>query len=504
MITLRFPALLLAAALLAFGPSIFGPFHLDDHALFSDPLVTSMDGWWRLWGIGQTRPLTRFTFWLNYQLGGRHPAGYHTVNLALHLGAVWLAWIALSRLVPRRPAAIAALWFAVHPIQAEAVCYVFARSNLLMTVLCLLALRCWTRGRFWAAAAWFASALLAKEECAAFPVLLALLHVSISRNRAEWKPIGVMLALAVAAGVRVAWVGAVTAGSGVGFESGVAPADYVASQGPVILRYLRLLLVPVGFTIEPDVGATTAWTAWLSWMLLAAAAILATRRFRRAREGFWFLAGLALLAPSSSLFPAQDLSADRRMYLPLVAFAAAAAFPLERLKTPFIAVALAAFFGFAVHRSTIWNSPRALWGEAVRANPTRVRPRIQLARSVHAPDALVVLREAAKLAPDDPAIAAELGRVLFELGQPAEALGEFGRALALAPRDARAWNNRGGVLLAMRQDQAAREDFARALALDPCLFDARLNLRKSGVPVTSPAGCRFTPEQRFELEATAK
>ncbi len=38
----------------------------------------------------------------------------------------------------------------------------------------------------------------------------------------------------------------------------------------------------------------------------------------------WWIGGLILLIPSSSLFPAADLSADRRMYLPMFCFAAAA------------------------------------------------------------------------------------------------------------------------------------------------------------------------------------
>ena len=50
----------------------------------------------------QTRPLTYFTFWVNYQLGGRNPVGYHIVNIALHLLAVWLLWRTLDRLVNSR------------------------------------------------------------------------------------------------------------------------------------------------------------------------------------------------------------------------------------------------------------------------------------------------------------------------------------------------------------------------------------------------------------------
>ena len=52
----------------------------------------------------------------------------------------------------------------MHPIQAEAVDYVWGRSIVLAAVLCFASLLEWTRGRLWMAVAWFAAALLAKEE----------------------------------------------------------------------------------------------------------------------------------------------------------------------------------------------------------------------------------------------------------------------------------------------------------------------------------------------------
>ncbi|MGA8581588.1 MAG: tetratricopeptide repeat protein, partial [Bryobacteraceae bacterium] len=93
-------------------------------------------------------------------------------------------------------------------------------------------------------------------------------------------------------------------------------------------------------------------------------------------------------------------------------------------------------------------------------------------------EALELLEQARLIAPDDPSVAAETGRVLLAAGRPAEALGQFGRALALAPRDANNYNNRGVALEALGQTEAARADFKRALELDPGLAAARENLRK--------------------------
>ena len=164
------------------------------------------------------------------------------------------------------------------------------------------------------------------------------------------------------------------------------------------------------------------------------------------------------------------------MYLPMFAFAAAAGLLLERVKWRWAVVAVLAAFAFA--RTEVWMSDERLWREAVAEAPLKVRPKIQLSRSVPPAEALQLLAEARRLAPNDPAVAAETGKILVASGRPAEALAEFGRALGLAPRDANNFNNRGVALAALGQTDAARQDFQRALSLDPNLAVARENLRK--------------------------
>lgn len=476
MVALRNHVILLAAALAAFGGSLAGPFHLDDYSLLTDPALTSPDGWWEVWRPLQTRPLTCFTFWVNVQLGG----GYHAVNLALHLGAVLATFQALKRLIDARAALVGAALFAIHPVQAEAVNYVFGRATLLMTLLCLISLDAWARGRRWLAVAWFAAALAAKEECAAFPLALVVLGLASLRS---W-PIAAMLSLSLASGLRVIWATTAIAGAGAGAGAPVTPWDYFAAQGAAILRYLRLLIVPWGFTIDPEIAPGPFPLAWL--------AVLAAAWFVRKRR--WLLAGLVLLLPSSSIFPASDLAADRRLYLPLIALAAGVALELRRVRPAWLATAGVLLVGLSAHRTYVWGSEQRLWTEAVERAPGKLRPRLQLARATGGERAIELVQQARALAPDDPSVPAELGRLQLEAGRPEAALAEFGRALALAPNDPKALNNRGAALAALGQREAARADFERALARDPCLFDALLNLRR-----TPPANCRYTPEQARAL-----
>jgi len=580
---LREKLLLSIAALIAFGGCLFAPFQFDDAALFADPAITSPSGWWQCWRITQTRPLTWFTFWANYQLGGRSPWGYHAVNLALHLAAVALVWDVLRRLIPARAAFLAAAIFAVHPIMTEPVAYVFARGTLIAAVFGLLAIRSWLDGRPWLAVAWFAVAMTGKEECAAVPIVLLLLlskHRAqrsgprsssltservprcalLSKHRAQRsgprlfsltservprcalpvKPkharaLSAMFGVALAFGVRAIWAASVTAGSGAGTQSGISPLAYVATQGIVILRYLRLFVVPWGFTVDAEIARPPVWIAILAWVAVGTiaavllskhraqrsgprlfsltservprCALLKTRIGTKTRAGVWFVAGLVLLLPSSSIFPAADLAADRRMYLPMAAFCACAAVLAEsigssinrRVMIAARAAVMIVLCGISIHYTGLWRSPEALWTEAVLRAPGKTRPRLQLARALPPDRALETLAEAARRAPDDPEVASEQGRNLLTLGRAAEALAAYGRALALDPENPSGLNNRGAALLALGQVEAARTDFERAIARDQCLFDARLNLLRMGVSIRGPEGCRYTPEQQALL-----
>lgn len=468
--------LLLAAALIAYGGALLGSFHLDDYSLLSNPLITVTAGLWRMWEPVNTRPLTNLTFWLNYRAGGTHASGYHAVNLLLHFTAVLLLYAALKLLLNERSAFWAALIFAVHPIQSEAIAYVFARGTLLSTVLCLGCLYLWLRERFVLAVACFACALLAKEECVTFPLVLLLLQPM----RGRWRPFACMIALAALAGTRAVWATAHLAGSGAGFGTPITPIHYLRTQGIAITHYLQLVLVPWGFTIEPNLLLVNRWLYGAAWALVLAILVGFWILKKRFSWAIWVVAGLILLIPSSSIFPASDLAADRRMYLPMAAFSAAFGIVtpwLWRQAPAVIAVVLA---GLSIARMDVWRTEQNLWREAVTRSPSHVRPLVQLSRAVPDEDAIPLLVEAKALDPGNGNVSAELGRLWLKTRRFDFALQEFGRTLALQPNDANALNNRGAALLALKQEHAARLDFERALQIDPCVMAARKNLEMIG------------------------
>jgi tetratricopeptide (TPR) repeat protein len=276
-------------------------------------------------------------------------------------------------------------------------------------------------------------------------------------------------------------------------QASYSAAEYFWTQGLVILRYLRLLVLPVGLTPDPAIAPVFYFWAWL--LIAGACAIALWRNY------VWFAAGIVLLLPSSSIFPASELAADRRMYLPMLAFALVAGVTLQRWWKPVVIALALVLIPLSVARASVWKSDETLWSDALRKNPNSVPARLLLARGGTKPDHVIEMLERAKeLDPDSAEVASQLGRAYLNWGGPDRALPEFGRALALAPNSPEALSNRGVVLLLLKQTDAARQDFERALKIEPCFWDARYNLKRMGVDTAIPANCRYTPVQRQMFE----
>ena len=232
------------------------------------------------------------------------------------------------------------------------------------------------------------------------------------------------------------------------------------------LRFVRLFVFPWGFTIAPDVHEP-AWISIAAAVAVVAVAVWLWRAFDARSPLTWVMVALLLMAPG---LPAP---------LPLFALAAAAGTLLIRERRGALAVAaVAILIALSIARTYVWMSDERLWREAVRSAPELVAPKIQLAKSLRAADALELLTRARQQAPFNAEIPAAIGKILIDEQQYQGAVDELNRAVAMNPRDALAFNNRGVALAALGQLPAAAADFQQALALDPQLAEARENLKR--------------------------
>ncbi|PYV13791.1 MAG: hypothetical protein DMG07_13385, partial [Acidobacteria bacterium] len=192
-------SLLVAAGLAAYSNSFGGEFVFDD----SDAIVQnrSIRQLWPPWDALRPprdstvagRPLLNLSFALNYRAGGLRPAGYHALNLVIHL----LAGLALYGIARRTLAGarlrdrfgadadglatgISLVWL-LHPLHTGAVTYVVQRAESLMGLFFLAALYASIRSFESPSAAWRVAAVAAcafgmgtKEVMAAAPLVILL------------------------------------------------------------------------------------------------------------------------------------------------------------------------------------------------------------------------------------------------------------------------------------------------------------------------------------------
>ncbi len=176
---------ILLITLVVYYPAMQAGFIWDDNDYVTEnPLLLTLDGLWRIWTTTETPqyyPLVFTTFWIEYQLWGLHPTGYHVVNIVLHgINAILVGLV--LRAVKVRGAWWVALLFAIHPVHVESVAWVTERKNVLSAFFYLLSFLCYfqfeslAKKRFyWMACILFIGALFSKTVTATLPVIILLM-----------------------------------------------------------------------------------------------------------------------------------------------------------------------------------------------------------------------------------------------------------------------------------------------------------------------------------------
>ncbi len=305
-------------------------------------------------GLISYRPVTALTFFADYALYRDNPAGHHFTNIVFHLAAVGLVFMLAWSLGPNPAFAfMAALLFGVHPIQSEAVNCIGYRSDLLSTLLILVALLtyyraecdCPSSGRFLGISLMaFGLALFAKEAALVLIPLLVLYDGYIFKPQnqswgafvwARKKKYG-MYFLILLAYLIVYFVLCPSQHypKYLFFRTGLASSGLVA--GKILFEYLKVFFFPVAVTVLPPLY-TPGWAPGdgleLAVMaVLAVAGVVAAWRGQKRRPLVFFAVAWFVIAylPVSNIVWLPNPIAFRFMYLPAVGMFLLLALGVER------------------------------------------------------------------------------------------------------------------------------------------------------------------------------
>ncbi len=130
------------------------------------------------------RPLVMLSLALDYFFWEYNAAGYHLTNLILHLFSSTLVYFVINSLIKNKNISfIGALFFAVHPVHCDAVCWIMARGDILCCFFILLAFLCFLYKRRVMAILFFSLSLFSKEMAVTFPVVIFLYSLISDKDR---------------------------------------------------------------------------------------------------------------------------------------------------------------------------------------------------------------------------------------------------------------------------------------------------------------------------------
>ena len=459
--------------------------------------------------VGNWHPLTLASHMLDVELFGMRPGWHHLVNAVFHAANSAILFVLLLAGSGRRGAsALAALLFAVHPLQVESVAWISQRKSVLSTLCLLVAIALWTGwirrggwGRWAGALLAFLAGLAAKPMVVTLPALLLVLDLwplgrwagarsearGVQRLLLEKGPLLLLAALGTALAIRAQGeAGAIVSSEDLPVSSIPARVAVAAAWYPWrILWPSRLSLF-----YPTDLGPNPAPTVIASVAVLAALAWLA---WIPGRTRPWLRAGLlwyaVALAPVSGILPyGTQIVADRYAYLPTMGLLVAASWGLLEASSSLPRGARIAIPALCLVALTVvtegtllpWRDTLTLFERGVRRAPDNphalVNLGLELVERGKYDEGIERLQRAETLVPGYRPIQVNLGYAFAKKGDLESARRHYEVALALRSEDAPVRLEMGRVLANLGRTDEAIEELQRAAALDPSRLEAPLFL----------------------------
>ncbi len=434
--------ILVVLTLAAYANTFHVPLLFDDEgAIINNPVIRNLDNYFsNVSGYAEypNRCIGYLSFAINYHFGGLNVVSYHVVNLGVHLLTGLLVYN-LVRLTFRTPfllesklsssrnmlALAIALIFALHPIQTQAVTYIYQRLASMSTMFYLAALVMHIQWRFnhregarflsarvlplWILS--LASAVLAmkiKETAFTLPYII-LLYEFLFFGRPDRRLTAIMAPILLSNMlIPLTLINLDMGGSQFLNELSTSATtkmplsrwEYLCTQFSVIITYIRLMIIPINQNLDYDyplsisIFEPRALFSFIALLVVFVSAIYLWRRSgRKGQENLrlvsfgilWFFITLSI---ESSIIPIADVIFEHRLYLPSFGFILAVVIlavivadlpeiqnlKLKRIAIPALAGVVLLMAGATYARNHVWRDWLTIWHDTVRKSPSKARP----------------------------------------------------------------------------------------------------------------------------------
>ncbi len=471
--------LIAAAALIAFLPTINNGFtNWDDDAyITANPDIRHIDApsVAKLFSSvysANYQPVTMMVYALEYGCFGLDPAGYHWVNLLMHIANCILVFILIFRLSGSSIAAfVTSLLFAVHPLHAESVAWLAECKDVVATFFYLISLLFYlrftgknARSAYILSLAMLLLSLLSKPTAVSLPVVLLLIDY-YRAGKIGWTQVRTKLPFFVCSAIFC--VVTIATQKHVDVIRSIPTLTVLQKIGVPfygLIFYLVKTLAPVRlcalYSFPPVITAALNIKFALSAVAAVILAALIFRcRNRSAALRFGSLFFLITLLPMLGIIQVGNaMVAERYTYIPLIGIfficgagvanlaqrKNGAGRPALPLLVGAVALPAALCMYLTFVRCDVWHDSLTLWTDIIDKSPSTMAWYNR-------------------------------GTTFIHLKRYDRAAEDLTNAIAACPTLALAYSNRGAAYYLMHRYEAAIADFNAALALTPNDEEARRN-----------------------------
>jgi len=415
------------------------------------------------------QPLPVLTFAINYHFTKLNTLPLHTINLVFHLINIVLVYIFTKKVVSSRNIAlVVAVLFALHPLNAEVVYWISARSSGMYVCFYLLALikyqnyvKDQNKVKYYLYSfLLFIPALLSKSQAVTLPLVLILLDFLHNRKLISARVITEklpFLAMSVVFGlITLSDKGTMTNITN-GMMIGYSGIDKICMACYSFCFYLFKLIIPANlcsiYVYPPKDGGSLPWEYYAS-VAVVLLLLFAAFKIRKDKLALFSILLFAVtISINIQLIPSRNfITADRYAYFPFIGLFILIASKCKIIfkeyqfrKYRIVVVAVSAVFLIfdlvqIKGREPVWQNDYNMMTDIIEKNP------------------------------EVPYISRAYGNRGIDYSKKGEhqlAADDFTQALRIKPDDAQTYYNRGFEFLQMNQLQMARKDFDSAIIYEP-------------------------------------
>jgi len=462
------------------------------------------------------------SFALNYYFGGLNPFGYHLVNVIIHTLNGLILFL-LSYTILTLPLAegtggknafkiafLGSFIWLTHPIQTQAVSYVYQRLASLTALFFLLSLLCYMKGRvnqtkkrvalFILSMLFGLLALFTKQNAATLPLFIILSEFLFFQGHSfkmDKKKLGFIMFFVVLfiliAGI---YLGPdfISRKALVYEKKGWTPLERMLTELRVVIFYLSLLIYPHPSRLNLDhdfpvsYSLFSPFTTFLSLLFIIGSLVLAIFLIKRnclvSYVIFWFLGNLVI---ESSIIPL-ELVFEHRLYLPSMSFTIMALglfFSLTKREwetwvTGVIILLLLLFSYWTYARASVWRGPLSIYMDTAKKMPNDASSYHNLGNAYNKmgrlDEAITEYKKALAIAPNFVMAHCHLGVAYYKKGMFDEAIAEYKKTLAIAPNFVMAHCHLGIAYAKKGMFDEAIAECNKALSINPSYIQAYNNL----------------------------